>query len=905
MTDIKSEAGAEIRLSGRELARQRRKAMAQQGKRAVKTERLKISASGQSLKASSNQSLSEWHSQSESAVPPLSSGRAKARKRREAMARSGKAELSASNTRRRVALEKRTASAETPKTDGRCGCGCKPGQQNSEGPSRAFARMDVPQSETVDRSAAVGPRELAERLVKNHAHRTGRDVALARRKALSQEGKAGLKKAAQATKIAKYLPEKDWRIAITRGVTGRQIAMQRRKVRSLTGQGEEKTNPVNSERRSAGRRSARAVANAPPKVLENHTLSGSEVTGTSIERSQQVTGNETGGCRSITGTEYIGVEQYATFCDTQPDEHPPKVTISRTLRGKTVSGADVSQDKKVTGNEYGACRDVTGTQYLSSEHFDRCNVRPSVSSQKTEVTHTRGKQSLTGMASPSKERVTGNEAGSSRDISGTQYTNSRSGIGNNAPEKVAVTHTAEGNSVTGTSVGNSARITGVENGLCRVVSGSEYLSAEQYSEFCDSPAPHHPHKVSVMSTPNRQPITGAAVSRDMKVTGGETGSCRSVTGTPYFNSQDFGDACAAEYPEKVGDAYTREGTRVSGTEVNTSPKMSGDEDGRCALVTGTDYAGAQDLNAVCGPGTPVTHNPEKVSVDSTWQGEPVTGTAVGHSPKITGDERGSCAPVSGDGYIGQRQYAEFCEPDDIKAQQARVATHGVVSAAAVTGDRPGAGGSVMTGDERGACAPISGTNYLGADNIAPECITDNIGSGRYVSSRSIAEEMSANAGELNPGGFSVPSPARDALERQKNSAVTGAQVGGERITGSVNRAQGIVTGTPEFRHRGAIEYSAPVMREQTDDRQRLTGEARQISQITGDSWHDQQRVTGTEGHFATARNMTQRGNPRGVIRSAREYKDLERPDVPDSPITGSAGISKKGAVVTVSGGARG
>jgi len=528
-----------------------------------------------------------------------------------------------------------------------------------------------------------------------------------------------------------------------------------------------------------------------------------------------------------------------------------------------------------------------------------------MSPQAIEITQTRGKQSMTGLASSPKERVTGIEAGSGREISGSQYAKSNPKLAKNLPEKVAVTHTAEGNSVTGTAVGNSARITGVEGGLCRVVSGSEYLSAEQYSEFCDSTAPHHPRKVSVMSTPSHQSITGAAVSRDMKVTGGEAGSCRSITGTPYFNRQDFGEVCATAYPEKVGDAYTREGTRVSGTEVNTSPKMSGDEDGRCALVTGTDYAGAQDLNAVCGATAPVAHNPEKVSVDSTWQGEAVTGTAVGHSPRITGDERGSCAPISGDGYIGQSQYAQFCEPDDIQAQQARVATHGVVSASTVTGDRPGAGGSVMTGDERGACVPVSGTNYLGLDNIASDCITGNVGSGRYVSSRSMAEELSAQADVSKPGGFSVASPARQALERQKTSAVTGVQVGGERITGSVNRAQGIVTGTPEFRHRGAVEYSAPVLREQKGDHQRLTGEASQISQITGDSWHDQQRVTGTEGHFATSRNMTQRGNPRGAIRSAREYKDLERPDVPDSPITGSAGISRKGAVVTVSGGARG
>jgi hypothetical protein len=48
-----------------------------------------------------------------------------------------------------------------------------------------------------------------------------------------------------------------------------------------------------------------------------------------------------------------------------------------------------------------------------------------------------------------------------------------------------------------------------------------------------------------------------------------------------------------------------------------------------------------------------------------------------------------------------------------------------------------------------------------------------------------------------------------------------------------------------------------------------------------------------------------RGQPRGAGVNAIAFRGIERPGVPDSVITGSAGNTRRGAVVTVSGGARG
>jgi hypothetical protein len=86
----------------------------------------------------------------------------------------------------------------------------------------------------------------------------------------------------------------------------------------------------------------------------------------------------------------------------------------------------------------------------------------------------------------------------------------------------------------------------------------------------------------------------------------------------------------------------------------------------------------------------------------------------------------------------------------------------------------------------------------------------------------------------------------------------------------------------------------------------LTGEGSQAgTPITGDAWDAASRVTGTEGTSSLARNMSQRGQPRGEVANARRFREVEHPEVPESRVTGSSGNTGKGAVVTLSGGARG
>ncbi|MFZ0107426.1 MAG: CsoS2 family carboxysome shell protein [Thiobacillus sp.] len=815
-------------------------------------------------------------------------GRSASRARREALSTAGKAALqpAASRPSGRVRPKAQSAAPSAPVSTAvapaqGCGCGCN-GAKGGCGDASAAAPANVMPA------AAVTP---AADVPKKSSQLTGRALARARRAALSQDGKAGLKRVAQATKIASSMPGQDWQAAIAKGATGRQKAMQRRIVQSLAG-----SMKASNEARPAGRMRARLDVPAPTKVEEGHTLAGHGVTGTMVERSKKVTGNEPGSCRAITGTEYIGAEQYETLCSTRPAPAPSKVGVSHTVSERKVTGTEVGRSANVTGDEPGNCRGITGTEYLAAERFDEmCSSRPAPSPAKVAVADTSRGKHVTGTSVTRSEKVTGNESGSNRPITGTDYAVPTNGA--TAPQKVVVTHTSHGKSVTGTAVGHTSKITGDETGSCRGITGTEYLAQEQFTAVCSTTAPEAPRKVSVMSSRGDQPVSGTAVGRSANVTGDEPGSCRSITGSQYYTSGSFGALCDTASPKKVASMQTLSGRTLTGTEVGRSPKVSGDEMGGCKPVTGTEYIGADQQQAVCAVSTPVAPV-AKVAVDQTWRGQPVTGSYVGRSSRVTGGESGGCSPISGTPYIGRGQYNGFCEAPALQAQEARIRTSAVIPATAVTGDRPGAGGSVMTGDERGACEVVSGTPYVGVDNTTTQCAT----SGRFVPRGTTHIEMTRPPAPMD---FSISTPARAAQQKQFGD-VTGSAYSSERITGPVNKAGGLITGTPEFRHRDAAAVQS-AQAETVAAARRLTGEGSQAGRaVTGDAWDAMSKVTGTEGASSLSRNPSARGNPRGMGMNAALFREVvEHPAVPDSRITGSSGNSGKGALVTLSGGARG
>jgi hypothetical protein len=84
----------------------------------------------------------------------------------------------------------------------------------------------------------------------------------------------------------------------------------------------------------------------------------------------------------------------------------------------------------------------------------------------------------------------------------------------------------------------------------------------------------------------------------------------------------------------------------------------------------------------------------------------------------------------------------------------------------------------------------------------------------------------------------------------------------------------------------------------------VTGEGQSAGgKITGDDWDRGDRVTGTEGSSSRRRNPTRPG-AMGAMPPVPAKRNEETPQ-PTSRVTGSAGSTDRGALITYSGGARG
>jgi hypothetical protein len=208
----------------------------------------------------------------------------------------------------------------------------------------------------------------------------------------------------------------------------------------------------------------------------------------------------------------------------------------------------------------------------------------------------------------------------------------------------------------------------------------------------------------------------------------------------------------------------------------------------------------------------------------------------------------------------------------------------------------------MTGDQKGACETVSGTPYLGADQVASACPATPAEPGSPVFPQPL--------GDAPWGKFSIAPPAHAADSQRRSSAVTGSRYEQGNITGPFGMATGKVTGTEEKRFGSAPGAPAPVpqTRPEVDGRvaARVTGEGMDAGpQITGDDWDRGDRVTGTEGSSATRRNPTRRGGPMSAMNFRKlEPRNAELP-APVSKVTGSSGNTDSGSLITYSGGARG
>ena len=777
------------RLSSRELALERRKALTTSGKKASVASgsgRVRIAADARSTRTNANASDAAVEvstpavavaprrpqtltasSAPRSRVKPVSQpSRELVLARREALSRRGKtADKTSDRNRADVARQTLVVASAVVASAA--------ATESSAAPSRAAANVQL-SGRSSERRQATPKRRAIEN--------PSRALVLARRDAMSKHGKTAGKQPTSAAAVARQAnPD----------LTSRELAQQVRELRAKSGS---RTKQSAGITRPSGpnRHGAKQAADAHWKVGESETSAGQVVTGTQANRSVKTTGNEASTCRSITGTEYLGAEVFQTFCQSAPEKTTPaKVRVSATTHGNRVTGNEVGRSEKVTGDEPGTCKSVTGTEYISANQS----------------------AAYCGGSTPS-------------------------------PRKVGHSQSQQGRRISGVMVGQSSNVTGNEAGANRSLTGDQYLGSDPLPE--GRPAT----KVGLSETLSGTGVTGTLVGRSSAVTGDEFGSCHRVTGNQYLSSEQFSTFCGAK-PEaqasKVGFSVTNRNLVVSGTQTGRSERVTGDEPGTCKAVTGTPYAGLEQAGQYCG--TPA-----------------------------------------------------------VQAIRERTPSRPGTPAAPMTGIQPGIGG-VMTGAERGACEVISGTPYIGGDQLAAACGAD-------------APAGADSHGQSDSGSpwtsFSVVSPARAAqLQRDATSSVTGTSYeDGQRITGPFDLAGGKVTGTEQFRfdnrefqtrQQQTRQFQPTVMPPQADKEpakpvSRVTGEG-SSTKVTGDDWDRGEHVTGTEGVSARRRNPTRPG-PMSAM-APKDNKRNEEIEWPMSRVTGSSGSTDKGSLITLSGGARG
>jgi len=531
---------------------------------------------------------------------------------------------------------------------------------------------------------------------------------------------------------------------------------------------------------------------------------------------------------------------------------------------------------------------------------------------KVGASETSSGQTVTGTMVGRKESMTGDEASTCRSITGTEYmgadifskfcqADDKSVTAPSALKKVMVTSTSHGNPVSGDRTGRASNVTGNEPGTCKNVTGGEYVSAEQTQGYCGEFAKKSPRKVSMAETLKGKAVTGNNVGRSESVTGDEYGMRKSLTGTQYTRPSDIGSA-----PSKVGTSATLRGGSVTGTMIGRREKMTGDEAGSCRNISGDDYIGQEQYSGFC-ESTPKPKD-QKVGVSQTLGGGTVTGSMAGRSGSVTGDEPGTCKAVTGTPYAGGEQYKEFCAPQQGAQAEARMRPAKRSWAKPMTGQQPGIGGN-LTGADKGACETVSGTPYTGADQVAQACPATAAEPG----SSDFPQSLEQSAGGQAPWeDFSVSAPGHASNAAENNLNVTGSQYERGHITGPFGMADGKVTGTEQARFGNKAEQPSsqinmPATAGSIDGRvkSRISGEGMDAGQrITGDDWDRGNHVTGTEGLSATRRNPTIRSGPMNPMPAAGMARAEDIP-MPDSKVTGGSGNTENGSLITYSGGARG
>jgi hypothetical protein len=497
----------------------------------------------------------------------------------------------------------------------------------------------------------------------------------------------------------------------------------------------------------------------------------------------------------------------------------------------------------------------------------------------------------------------------------------RDGAIRHAP-KVIASPTHGGQQVTGLRIGPGVRVTGDEPGAALPVSGTQYVGADG-----PPPAPGAGAKVGLVRTPRNLVVSGTTVRSTVPITGDEFGEHLPITG---------------EADQKLDDDVT---PRRDGAYQPAQFPRRADPHGASAVGT---RLGPQ--RPIAAPGADGPWYP----LENTLGGLAVTGTAVGRSERVTGNEAGSCRPITGDQYQASSAYSTECgglgggtaPAAHLNGTRLDPATGGKVTVAQTWAGQRVTGPSVehrpnVTGDEPGVCLPVTGTPYQGPSSAFGWCEPDDgesvgrrldprpegvavtgdlpmpasavtgtergqektvTGTPYYTDQRAAESAADDWAGPTFPGAMArrLAGGESDDTREAQGSTTSASNVPG-RITGSFAVGDGMVTGNNEFLFRP---------RPNRDGKQpAVTGEGRTEGRtITGSpaAWTSHDRVTGTEGYIAAGRNPSEGGGASHAWTGARKFRERATPEGPRQIVTGLSGWTAKAAArVTLSGGAQG
>ena len=347
------------------------------------------------------------------------------------------------------------------------------------------------------------------------------------------------------------------------------------------------------------------------KVGRSQTVGGQAVSGVMVGRSEKVTGDEPGSGRQLTGDQYLGAEAPAA------GRAPTKVSTLNTLRGTGVTGTHVGRSQNVTGDEPGSCRNITGDEYIGSQQFDSfCGAKPAPEAAKVGFSVTNRNLVVSGTRTGRSAKVTGDEPGTCKVVTGTPYAGLEQA--GDFCNSAAVRATRErtpvrgANRMTGIRPGIGGVMTGAHKGACEDVTGTPYVGAEQQAAACgadasgtaDFPQPLNPaawQQFSVQSPARAAQVerertgqvTGSTYEQGGRITGPFDMASGVVTGTEQFRFDRRAALRAAQAPA-AGTTEEAPVSRVTGE--GSGHKITGDDWDRGDRVTGTEGSSARRRN---------------------------------------------------------------------------------------------------------------------------------------------------------------------------------------------------------------------------------------------------------------------------------------------------------------------